>query len=174
VNQDAFDAIERLWRHLVKARALCPYMPDTMLGAEAYIAGDWYSGRGATYFVKPSRPLVRADLTEINETGGFINRSFVISMAAALEEHNVVPCGTGPNRAIPGGDHVQLVKWLRNCFAHGDSVYDATDKRCVRARQLLQELFPVPTQGTVGFVYSIETILEPLKNGVLQYIRAAT
>ncbi|MDD5645611.1 MAG: hypothetical protein PHW86_00350 [Candidatus Bipolaricaulis sp.] len=174
MNQDALDAIEKLWEHFVKARALCPYMSGGMLGAETYVAGDWYRARGATYFVRPSRPLTALDLAEINEIGGFVSRSFVISMAAALEEHNVVPCGTSPDRALPGGDHVQLVKWLRNCFAHGNSVYAATDQRHVRTRQLLESLFPVPTQGTTGFVYSIDTILEPLKDGTLTYIMATT
>jgi len=95
-------------------------------------------------------------------------------MAAILEAHRVVPYKDNPDRTKPGGDHVQLAKWLRNRFAHGEWVYDASKQKHVDTHKLLEKLFPKAAVSGPGFILSIDTILEPLKDGVLTYIRATT
>lgn len=157
----------------VKARALCPYGDATAVGARGYISPPWYQARGATYFVNLGQPLSMNDVTELNQVGGFINRSFVIAVVAILEETGVVPNKTAPDRRKPGGDHVRLLKRLRNHFAHGEWQYDAGKQDHRMTRTLLEQLLPAAAHAN-GFVYSIDTALEPLKDGVLTYIRATT
>ena len=172
MNNAAFDAIEKTWALTIKARALCPYTDASMIGQAGYISPPWYRTRGAVYFVNLAKPLTSVDVHELNQIGSFVNRSFVISMAAVLEEHHVVR--PSPDHPIQGGDHVQLTIWLRNRFAHGEWEYNADEANHVETRTLLERLFPRGAAGGSGFVLSIDSILEPLKDGVLQYIRAAT
>lgn len=174
MNEAAYAAVEQAWALTVKARALCPYADQSAIGLAGYRSPPWYCERGAVYFVNLAQPLTAGDVQELIEIGGFVNRSFVIYMAAILEEHGVVPYRANPNRSIEGGDHAQLTKWLRNRFAHGEWDYDARDSRHVETRQLLEALFPEGSAKWSGFVTSIDDILEPLKDGVLAYIRAAT
>jgi hypothetical protein len=124
--------------------------------------------------VNLAKPLTAADVAELNQIGSFVNRSFVISIAAVLETNGVVPYRADPDRTKPGGDHVQLTKWLRNRFAHGEWVYDANKPKHVETRKLIDNLFPSGATGGAGFITSIDSILEPLKDGVLAYIRATT
>jgi hypothetical protein len=173
MNKAAFDAIEKIWALTIKARALCPFTDASAIGLEGYISPPWYQARGAVYFVNLAKQLTSGDVQELNQIGSFVNRSFIISMAAVLEEHGVVPYGTSPDRSKKGGDHVQLTKWLRNRFAHGEWEYDAGNQKHVETRRLLETLFPIGAAGGSGFVLSIDSILEPLKDGVLQYISAA-
>ena len=174
MNQSAFDAIEQIWSLTVKARALCPYADNSAIGMNGYISPPWYQSHGAVYFVNLAQPLTAVDVDELIQIGNFVNRSFVISMAAILEAHGVVPYRANPDRTQPGGDHVQLTKWLRNRFAHGEWQYDANKPTHVDTRNLLLQLFPSAAAGGPSFVLSIDTILEPLKNDVLTYIQAVT
>jgi hypothetical protein len=169
VNEAAYRAIEEAWTLTVKTRALCPYIDNSAIGMTGYISPEWYRARGATYFVNLAQPLTAADAEELRQIGSFVNRSFVISMAAILEEYGV----TNPDRSREGGDHAQLTKWLRNRFAHGKWRYNANDPKHRETRALLEKLFPEAASGELGFVISIDGILEPLKDGVLTYIRSA-
>ncbi len=174
MNQRAYDAIQEAWTLTVKARALCPFADAAAAGAAGYVSPSWYRRRGAAYVVTPHRPLTPEDVLELNRVGGFINRSFVIAMASILEATGVVAFGTAPDRALPGGDCVQLVKWLRNRFAHGELEYDGGRSTHRETRELIECLLPAAAAAGPGFVYSIDTVLEPLKDGVLEYIHAAT
>jgi hypothetical protein len=110
----------------------------------------------------------------MNQIGSFVNRSFIIYMATVLEEYGVVPYRLNPDRTKNGGDHVQLIKWLRNRFAHGEWVYDASNTKHVDTWSLLTTLFPKHTLMSPNFDIPIDSVLEPLKDGVLEYIRSAT
>jgi hypothetical protein len=174
MNQCAYDAIEQLWTLTVKTRALCPYIDKSAIGRKGYISPRWYQDHGAVYRVKLAKPLTAVDVTELNQIGGFVNRSFVISIVAVLETNGVVPYRGAPDRTKPGGDHVQLTKWLRNHFAHGEWEYNPDNQKHVETRKLIENLFQSGATGGAGFITSIDSILEPLKDGVLKYIRATT
>jgi len=174
MNQLAYDAVEEAWTLTVKTRAMSPYTDESAIGEKGYISPGWYRAHGAVYFVNLAQPLTARDVKELNQIGSFVNRSFVISMAAILETNRVVPYRDDPDRTKPGGDHVQLTKWLRNRFAHGEWIYNATKPKHVETRELIEELFPIGAAGGPGFITIIDSILEPLKDGVLKYIQATT
>ena len=174
MNEAAYLAIEEAWKLTVKARALCPTTGDSAIGMTGYISPEWYRARGATYFVNLDQPLTATDAEELRQIGSFVNRSFVISMWAILEEYGVVPYKDNPDRSKEGGDHAQLTKWLRHRFAHGEWQYDASNPKHRETRALLEKLFPEAASGEAGFVTSIDGVLEPLKEGVLTYIRSAS
>ena len=174
MNEAAYRAVEEVWALTVKSRALCPCAGESAIGQPGYLSPPWYRERGAVYFVNLAQPLTADDVRELRQIGFFINRSFVISMAAVLEEYGVVPYKCKPDCSKEGGNHVQLTKWLRNRFAHGQWEYDPNNTDHVETRNLLEELFPEGAAKGKGFVTSIDDILEPLKDGVLAYIRATT
>jgi hypothetical protein len=174
MNEAAYRAIEEAWTLTVKTRALCPYTDDSVIGMTGYLSPPWYRSRGATYFVNLAQPLTGADIEQLRQIGNFVNRSFVIFMAASLEEYGVIRSGHDLDRSRDGGDHAQLTRWLRNRFAHGEWQYDANDPEHRKTRALLEKLFPEAASRGSGFVTSIDGILEPLKDGVLTYIRSAS
>lgn len=173
MNEAAYWAIEEAWTVTVKARALSPYVDASAVGATGYASPGWYRTRDARFVVSFDHPLTSNDIIELNNVGGHINRSFVIWMAAILEAHGVVPYHADPDRSKPGGDYAQLTKWLRNRFAHGEWEYDPTDCYHAETRELLGRLFPVAAKTGLGYVLNIDQVLEPLKDGVLEYVRQA-
>ena len=170
MNTEAYKAIEDAWQACVKARALCPSAREEAIGSILYESPPWYKNRGANYFVKSDSPLTQEGLASLRQMTAFINRSFVIVMAAILEAHDIVPYRSDPDRSRDGGDHVQLVKWLRNCFAHGDFDYDPNNSRHVETRELMETLLSVDDPELQGFPAAINIVLEPLKDGVLRYV----
>ena len=166
MNDEAYSAIEKLWKSTVKARALCPLIDDSAIGKSGYISPAWYSDRGATYFVNLAEPLKKADVQELKDIGNFINRSFVISMVAVLEERNVLPSGTNLDDldcSKSGANHVKLTKLLRHKFAHGK----LNAAKLKRISDLFKKVFP---DRDPGLSIPIDDVLEPLKDGVLAYI----
>jgi hypothetical protein len=174
MNKKAFDAIEKNWLLTVKARAMCPFTDASAVGTVGYISPRWYQTRGAVYYVNLAKPLTLVDIQEMIQIGSFVNRSFIISMAVVLEEYNIVPSGSAPDRTKNGGNHVQLIKWLRNRFAHGEWEYDANNPKHVETWNLLITLFPNRAMNNPNFDIPIDSVLESLKNGVLDYIREVT
>jgi len=172
VPDGARAAVEESWRQFVKVRALCPSATESAIGATAYASPGWYAQRGAKYFVQPSRPLTADDVAELGQMGSFVNRSFVIAVAAILEAYDVVPYGTSPDSSLAGGEHARLVKRLRNHFAHGEHDFDPGNPKHVKTRELLERVLPEGASKGPGFVTSIDTVLEPLKDGVLRYVDA--
>jgi hypothetical protein len=172
VNDGAYAAIEESWRAFVKVRALCPSATEAAIGTLGYSSPGWYRQRGATYFVQALHPVTDADLVELRQMTSFVNRSFVISVAAMLEAYGVVPYRTTPDISMPGGEHALLAKRLRNHFAHGEYDFDPDNPDHVKTRDLIERLLPDGASRGPGFVASIDTILEPLKDGVLEYVAA--
>lgn len=168
--QAACEAIEQTWAQTVKARALCPWTDSSAEGKVGYHSPPWYVQHGAAYFVNLAEPLRSNDIREMNEIAMFINRSFVVSVAAILEALDIVPHGENPDLSRKGGNPVQLTKWLRNRFAHGEYLYDDGIERHRKTRTMLEQLFPTAAAEQPGFALAIDKILEPLKNGVLDYI----
>jgi hypothetical protein len=80
---------------------------------------------------------------------------------------------TVAQRARPGSDHVRLVRRLRNHFAHGDRRLDAKKKGHPETWKLLAEVFPGRAARRPTFDVPIDEVLEPLVEGVLEFIRAS-
>jgi len=173
VDQGAYDAVEQAWRAFIKVRALCPSANEAAIGSSSYVSPGWYRARGVTYFVQPERPMTHQDFLELKQMTSFVNRSFVVAMAAIIEAYGVVPYGAEPDPALEDAEYVRLTKWLRNRFAHGEIDLDPQNPRHVETRQLLEKLLPEGAAAGEGFPASIDTVLEPLKDGVLRYVWAA-
>lgn len=94
-------------------------------------------------------------------------------MAAILEAYAVVPYKTAPDLSRPDGKYARLAKRLRNHFAHGEYDFDSANSEHVKTRQLLEDVLPVGASKGPGFVASIDTVLEPLKDSVLEYVTAS-
>ena len=171
MDDGAYKAIQNAWQQTIKARAFCPYTSDDAVGITKYQSPTWYSNHGATYFIEHARPLTLEDVHEQRQIGGFINRSFIIYMVAILEEHEVIYYNRSIDTSLNGGEYVQLAKWLRNRFAHGEWQYNSSIKKHRKTRKLLEKLFPDAVSDKTGFVISIDGVLEPLKEGILEYIK---
>jgi hypothetical protein len=101
MNEDACRAIEEAWELTVKVRALCPTPDDSAIGSMGYISPPWYQEHGAIYSVFLAEPLTATGAEEFRRIGNFVNRSFIISMVAILQEYDVVPYRTMPTPGRP-------------------------------------------------------------------------
>jgi len=174
MNKAAYDAIEKIWYLTMKVRARCPSSTDLMIGATGYRTAPWYQAHGIDLEVIFPKPLTKQDIDDLNKMGEFVNRSFIINMVATLEEFGILPKNTPPDISKNGGKLVKLAKLYRNHFAHGDWEFDPDDPDHQKTRAFLEKELPIGASKGPGFVISIDTVLEPLKDGVLEYIRATT
>ncbi|MBN1460112.1 MAG: hypothetical protein JXA57_11270 [Armatimonadetes bacterium] len=172
MDSSAREAIETSWNAFIHVRALCPAARQSFAGKTSYQSPPWYRMRGASYTVTVPSEIDQEHLDRLREGASFVNRSFVITMAAILEEYGVVPYRVDPDRSLEGGDHVQIVKWLRNRYAHGEYEYDENNGYHVQTRELLEATLHCMSANSDGFRASIDSVLEPLKDGVLRYIDA--
>lgn len=170
--EDAHAAVETAWQAFIHVRALCPSAHESAIGSTGWVSPGWYQARGAVYVVSLPGPMTSDEFDTLQRMTAFVNRSFVITLAAILEAYGIVPYRADPDRSLDGGDEAQLVKWLRNRFAHGQYDYDQADSQHVETRQLLEHLLPEVANRADGFPAAIDSVLEPLKEGVQRYIAA--
>jgi hypothetical protein len=170
-TETAYEAIKSAWDLTRKVRSLFPSTDDPAIKIKELESPGWYQAHGDVGTVKFANPVTGK---ELNQIGAFVNSSFIITMMAILEEFDVVPYKSVPDLSREGGKYVQLTKRYRNHFAHGDWEYNPNDPEHRKTRKLLQELLPNAAKKGSGFLTSIDTVLEPLKDGVLAYISAST
>ncbi len=170
MKQEAYKAIEHAWEITKLVRSVFPSTPYADDTFTEYESPNWYKAKegtgGRIRFFNPVSGKM------LNETGKFVNESFVIYMMAILEEFGVVPYNTKPDESRNGGEFVKLTKWYRNQFAHGESNFDPKKDKHKKTRVLFEKLFPELAGITTGFPTSIDIVLPKLKDGVLEYIRA--
>ena len=172
MNPAAYDAIEQAWEITKLVRSVFPSTPYAEGTFTEYESPSWYKekegtgGRISFFNPVPSKML--------NETGKFVNESFIIYMMAILEEFGIVPYNTQPDESRKGGEYVKLTKWYRNRFAHGESKFNPSKETHKETRAIFEKLFPELADITTGFPTSIDTVLPKLKDRVLEYIRATT
>ncbi len=177
-SEKAYKAVEWLWQLTVKTRALCPSTDiDNIhpgVEVEAIVSPSWYQERGATYFVKPMRPFTKSDLLQLNNIAKFVNQNFIILMSSILEGFELIPEKGPVDKSKKWWEYAQFTKWLRNQFAHGEFDTNPSEDdlwKALETHNLLICLFPKASASDQRFPTSIDSILEPLKDKVLLYIK---
>ncbi len=172
MSNAAYDAIAEAWEITKLIRSLFPSTPYPESRFTEIVSPSWYQQiagvGGQVSFLKPVTGKT------LNNIGKFVNESFVIFMMAILEEFEVVSDEKPIDLSKEGGKYVQLVRWYRNRFAHGESEFDPANPKHVETRALLEELFPNLAKSTTGFPTSIDSVLPDLVAGVLAYIGETT
>lgn len=160
--------MEALWPSFVNCRVHFPYVDEGVIGKKCVPTAPYYIARGFRIAFVFSTPVSKAAVTRINEVGHWINQNFVIRLYALLDCHHLTE---SIDQAVDGWKDVDLVRRLRNYFAHGSGKYDRANKDHQRTMQELATHLGVDFSSESDFPLSINTVLEPLFKGCKKYVK---
>src|SRR5690606_4015470 len=117
---EVLELIDRQLDFHVQARAYFPYMGNSPVGQSSFRTPPFYSVRGHDMSFHFDQPLTQGDVDRIRAIGHWINQNYFVRLCALLESFGIIPReGDGRlDQSLPGFDDVDIVRRLRNAFAH--------------------------------------------------------
>lgn len=166
-------------KQLLEVRAVFPHMNKNLVGARQFNTAPLYRNRGHDITFAFSRPLTEEDIDRYHAIGHWINQSFVLRLWALLEGHRVVGSSGSEreiNQSLPGHDEVDILRRLRNEFAHTSGKYDPQKPEQKKLHDRIFEHFELrpndhPSDHP-GFPIPIDAVLMKLAEGCKEYVRA--
>lgn len=178
-SSDVLNEMDILLEKSLRLRAYFPYMPISMLGGKEFHTAPIYSkALNLDIAFTLDRPLTVKDIESNNEIAGFTNQNFIIRLCALLEVHHVLKYKTEVDKTIEGCEDAQLVRQLRNRFAHSLGKPDANDKDDRKIFNKLNSHLklnpPEYIESAKDFPLNIDTVILPLfsaaKNMLQDYL----
>jgi len=166
--------IEQQRQFLLRTRALFPYVNDDLVGADQFQTAPLYQSYGHNiHFVLPE-PLTLDTINSIRSVGHWINQNYVIRLSAYLEYHGIIPKeGQGKiNQDLSGWNEVDILRRLRNKFAHSSGRYNSEDSNSRTLFLRVVEHFSLQEDENTATEYPIpiDSVLLPLTEGCRQYV----
>ena len=147
-----------------------------MIGERSCRTAPFYQRRGFGITFRFAEPLTAERIDEINEIGHWINQNYVVRLCALLEAHNVISRTRSINADLDGHDEVDILRRLRNEFAHTEGWYNPTGPEQRRLQNRLIEHFSLEPENhpeaSDKFRIPIDEVLVPLTEGCKRYVQA--
>lgn len=169
--EEVIDLLDNLWMNFKNCRAHFPAISNTMIGETIIPTAPYYIADGFQISFVLTDPLDKPKLDTIHEIGHWINQNFVIRLCALLESRDIIPKDLEKkmDQNIEGWQNVDLVRRLRNYFAHSSGKYNPSKKEHIKTMEVLGAHLGIDIDGRDDFPLSINTVLEPLFNGCKKY-----
>lgn len=172
-SEEVVERIEQHWQNLLLIRSVSPYLKDFMAGRRDSPTAPYYTNRGYVATVWFDEPLTTEKISAINRATHWVNQGFVVRLFAFLDYCGIY--GT-IDQGIDGHDEIDILRRLRNWFAHTSGDYDPRDSEQRKTYERIinhfnldpksypeaDNLFPIP----------INQVLAPLVEGCKRYVVA--
>lgn len=160
------DALLRIFNH---HKANFPCVSDKAEGKQVLGTPDLYINQGYDNIIhKYPAPLTRDKIADINESGNWLNQNSLVRLYAVLDCHNALE---KIDHDVEGAKHVELIRRLRNNFAHGSGKYDPSKKKHRDTMKTMHKVLGISIEGRVEWPLDIVTVLYRLFEGVKTYCR---
>ena len=176
MTSDVLSEIDAQVEKLLNTRAVFPYMRDDMIGANSCATAPFYRQYGLDIHFKFEKPLTADDIQRINEIGYWVNQNYVVRLCALLESYHVISKNERIRKDLPGHQEVDILRRLRNVFAHASGWYHNTDADQSRLRDTIIRHFSLKKanhpESSRMFPIPIDEVLIPLTKGCKRYAEA--
>jgi hypothetical protein len=160
-----------LWTNLVNCRAHFPYVTEDLVGQTTVATAPYYINRGFGISFNFSDGLTRQAIQRINEIGRWINQNFVVRLYALLESHHIVSNEIKIDQSIQGWEELDLVRRLRNYFAHSSGEFNPEKEEHQETMEKLVSHLNLDVNDLKDFPLDIDKVLEPLFVGCKKYVK---
>jgi hypothetical protein len=121
------------------------------LGQTRISTAPYYSSQGFDIDFIFKTPLTEEDRKRINEIGHWLNQNFVIRLCAVLAYFKVFSNSIKIDFNFEGAEHDNIVRRLKNYFAHTSGRYNPNDNKHKKTIQLMHDnlwdSISAPTDG---------------------------
>jgi len=161
--------LELLWENYTNCRAHFPYVTKESVGAKTVSTAPYYIRRGFDITFVFSEGLSPEETDKINEIGHWISQNFVVRLCALLESFSVLSNQISIDFSLDGAEHVNILRRLRNCFAHASGGFHPEDDTHRETLELMRDHLGISIENCSTWPLAIDTVLEPLLQGCRRY-----
>ncbi|MBW2569927.1 MAG: hypothetical protein JRE47_11330 [Deltaproteobacteria bacterium] len=160
-----------LWKNFVNCRAYFPCVPENMVGQITVDTAPYYIKQGLKITFGFNEGLSKETIQKINEIGHWVNQNFVVRLCALLESHHVISNQIAIDQNIQGWEELDLVRRLRNYFAHSSGKYNPEKDEHRKTMKKLVSHLNLGAEDREDFPLAIDTVLEQLFLGCKKYVK---
>lgn len=162
--------IDILWTNYNNCRAHFPCVSPTMIGQRCVPTAPFYAAQGFEVTYVLNQDLTEDKINKLNEIGHWLNQNFIIRLCALLEAHHVLSNDIKIDFEIDGCEHLNIVRRLRNRFAHSSGRFNPDDKDDKKTMELIRVNLNIDIDRSVDWPLAINTVLQPLCEGCKRYV----
>ena len=162
--------IDILKTQFTNCRAYFPHMTNASIGCRNINTAPFYLNKGFNITFAFNQPLVEEDVRKNNEIADWINQNVLVRLCAMLESYGILSKGIRINKSIDGWKELDLLRRLRDVFAHTSGKYNPHNKD---QRKLVQKLichFKLSNKDPQSFPLDIDKVIYPLFEGCKKYV----
>ena len=149
-------------------RAYFPHVTQQHVGQKVLPTAPYYASRGFRLIVAVEEPLAANDIPRINDLGRWVNQNYIVRLCALIEARGLF---SSIDKSVDGWEDMDLLRRLRNRFAHSSGRFDPQDPDQVRLRDRIVRHCKLPTKDYEDYPLSVDTVLDPIFDGCARYVR---
>ena len=165
------EEMDRIWDKFIKCRSLFPYTPPNLIGTRKAYTAPYYRQFGFDVTFDFGVGLTSDDIAKINSVGHYINQNFLVRLYALLESFHIVSNVIKLDRSITTWEDMDILRRLRDKFAHTSGKYDPNDKDQKKLCDRITDHFKLENTDPPDFPLDIDKVLEPMVVACNAYVR---
>lgn len=160
----------------MRTKSYFPSMSKKLIGKTEISTAPYYRQHGYDTKFLFRLPLTDVHIKKHNEISNWINQNFIIRSCAIMESRHIISKTTPIDKKIEGWKELDLLRRLRNVFAHGSGKYNNNRKHKKLAKDLI-DYFKLATnlieiEQDKEFPISIDKVCIPLLEGCKKYVKS--
>lgn len=169
--EEIFNEIDEFRSYHIKVRARFPKIDESQIGQTVIQVPEFFQKSGINDELRFNSAITEESRRKNNDIGHFINQNFVLRLYSILNYYEFLGEGVSLNKESPGFSEVDIVRRLRNIYAHSLGRYNEEDHGHRRLRDVLFSRFNVDAREYQEFPLNINRVLTPLISGCKEYIK---
>ncbi|MBU0478464.1 hypothetical protein KKC91_07850 [bacterium] len=169
VLNDLLKALDALWNNFNNCRAYFPCIQENAVGSISASTAPYYIAQGFNISFVFSKRLSKEGILKINQIGHWINQNFIVRLCALLESYHILSNSIDIDFTLDGANHINIVRRLRNYFAHSSGKFNPENKDHVITIKLIRDHVGISIDNRSEWPLSIDTVLKPLYEGCVNY-----
>jgi hypothetical protein len=170
---DLIEQIDAQLKNLLTARAMFPHMREHLVGKKECTTAPFYWNRGFKITFSFAEPLTALKIADSNQIGHWINQNYIVRLYALLASFSVISDTRSINTQLDGHDDVDILRRLRNVFAHGSGWYDQTSPKHKKLRERIIEHYALEPdnhpESDDKFPIPIDRVVVPMTEACKRY-----
>jgi len=154
--------MDSVWRKTLECRSLFPHIDKTFVGVHKAGTAPYYRQFGFVVEFVFGEGLTIDAIDQINSVGHYINQNFIVRLLALLEYYKVIGNGIDIDETIVGSEELDILRRLRNQFAHSSGRYNPHDRKQKTLCQRIVDHFDLKDTDPSDFPLSIDQVLEKM------------
>lgn len=164
--------MDNLWSNFTNCRAHFPVLDKNLIGQTKIPSQLYYVKRGFNVTLLFSQPINQQKYDKMRSIGHWINQNFIIRLSALMESYQIYSDKTKIDYDLDGSHLANIVRRLRNRFAHSSGKFNPGSHKDVEILKLMNEHLGLhkKVENRTEFPLDIDIILKRLFKGCKKYV----